>query len=131
MAGRGPDPPSSRHPCAGVIITAADDIAARWHDGGRGHVSLLPYRDRQDLGGLVHVAWENGDACWTRVDVLELVDQVGIYRVQHRRLGVAPVQRLAVRAGEPYWWRPDELPDGLRWAGRHEPFAQVALVGAA
>ncbi|MDX3106062.1 hypothetical protein [Nonomuraea angiospora] len=114
----------------GVVVTAADEIAARWHNSGHGHVSLLPYRDRQDLGGLVNVAWEHGDTCWTRIDVLEVVDATGVYHVEEEQYGFAPVYRLAVRDHRLYWSPEESLMDGYRWANRDDQLVADILAAA-
>ncbi|MEU9888641.1 hypothetical protein [Sphaerisporangium sp. NPDC051011] len=117
----------------GVIVQAADEIAARWNDGRPGHIALIPLRDRPAMGGMVYVRWEDGDACWCRVDVLQLVDRAGVYRVWEDRPGDAPVYRLAVQPGDqaPTWWAARELPTGWRWATRAEADAGNVLAGAA
>lgn len=114
----------------GVIIQTADEIAARWNDGRPGHVALIQLRDRAALGGMVYVRWEDGDASWCRVDVLQLVDTAGIYRVWDNGLGDAPVHRLAVGDAAPTWWAARELPPDWRWATRNEADVAAVLAGA-
>lgn len=114
----------------GVLAPTHDSVAARWNDGRPGHVALLPFRDREGLGGLLHIHWEHGDACWTRVDVLALVDRDGLYRV-HGRIGAAPVHRLATNPAQPTERvlvpLSHALPNGWGWTGRDEQLADEVL----
>ncbi|GIH98108.1 hypothetical protein [Planobispora takensis] len=107
----------------GVVVPVRDVIAARWNDGRPGHAALLPFRDRDGLGGLLHIRWEHGDACWVRVDMLTMIDRTGLYRV-HGRMGAAPMHRLAndpARPGEQVLVPLGHpLPDGWRWTARDE-----------
>lgn len=118
----------------GVVVPARDGISARWNNGRPGHAALLPFRDREGLGGLLHIRWEHGDACWVRVDVLTLVDRIGLYRV-HGRIGTAPVHRLAtdpVRpAGRILVPLGGALPDGWRWTERDEQLVDEVRVTTA
>lgn len=116
----------------GVIIQTADEWATRWNDGKAGHVALIPLRDRAAMGGMVYVRWEHGDASWCRVDVLQLVDTAGIYRIWDNGLGDAPVHRLAVpfEDAAPTWWAARELPPDWRWATRDEVDVAAVLAGA-
>lgn len=123
-----------RHSSTGkraVVWPVGDELAARWNDGRAGHVALLRYRHRPELGGLLYVQWEHGDSCWTRIDVLELVDAVGMYRIWEERFGDAPVYRLGLHAGEPHWFGGTNLSGAGPWAQRGQvAFDEVLAVAA-
>lgn len=117
----------------GVIVQAADDIAARWNDGRPGHVALMRLRDQPDTyGGLIYARWEHGDASWARVDELRLIDRDGVYRIWEDSPGRAPVHRLAIRDGdEPTWWAATALPTEWGWVTRDDEQSMAALGAAA
>lgn len=111
----------------GVITVAADDIAKRWNDGSPGHLALMPLRKEPGLGGMVYADWEHGDSCWSRVDVLEIVDRIGLYRRFPARADRAPIFRLAASCDELVWWGGSHLLPGWSWAARTDPAVIEAL----